>query len=97
MSKNSNVHFDRRRLLMGAAATTAIVSTPSIVRAQAKALGYSQGGFNPNNQNQGSVRANTNIRVNATISVQANVSYMSTYMDDARIHLSAISRPITIS
>ena len=38
MSKNSNVHFDRRRLLMGAAATTAIVSAPSIVRAQAKAL-----------------------------------------------------------
>jgi len=38
MSKNSNVHFDRRRLLMGAAATTAIVSAPPIVRAQAKAL-----------------------------------------------------------
>src|SRR5499427_511012 len=38
MSKNSNMHFDRRRLLMGAAATTAIVSAPPIVRAQAKTL-----------------------------------------------------------
>jgi branched-chain amino acid transport system substrate-binding protein len=32
------MHFDRRRLLMGAAATTAIVSAPPIVRAQAKPL-----------------------------------------------------------